>query len=171
MSKMTSANANKLIRRLKEDRLFLTTKERNNCTYDVSADEEPVIPEYDFEKVNEEIAEIDAKVLKIKHAINLNNVINRIAVGDEMMSIDEILVYMAQLSNRKAVLDFLRKNEPKTRIGQGVYTARKTTPEYRYINYDLDLIKREYEIVDEKIAQMQMALDYYNQTFEFEVDI
>ena len=44
-------------------------------------------------------------------------------------------------------------------------------PEYQYINYDLDLIKKEYEKVDSQIAQMQIALDKYNQTFEFEVKV
>ena len=171
MKKMTSACANKMLRKLKEDRVFWTNKECQNCTYDVSADEEPVIPEYDYETVAKEIAVIDETVVKIKHAINLNNAINRIPVGDEEMSIDEILVRMAQLNTRKYTLDLMRKNEPKKRIGQGLYSARKTTPEYRYINYDLDLIKSEYERIDDTISQMQIALDFYNQTFEFEIDI
>lgn len=48
--------------------------------------------------------------------------------------------------------------------------ARKTAPEYEYINYDLELIKAEYERVDAEISAMQIALDKYNQTFEFEVE-
>ena len=44
-------------------------------------------------------------------------------------------------------------------------------PEYKYINYDLELIKKEYESVSVKIMEMQMALDKYNQTAQFEVDI
>ena len=38
-------------------------------------------------------------------------------------------------------------------------------------NYDLDLIKKEYERVSEAIMEMQMALDQYNQTVLFDVDI
>lgn len=41
----------------------------------------------------------------------------------------------------------------------------------KYINYDLDLIKREYERVSETIMEMQMALDLYNQTVLFDVEI
>jgi len=52
-----------------------------------------------------------------------------------------------------------------------LYSVRKTAPEYEYINYDLDLIKKEYERIDTEIAEMQIALDKYNQTFEFEVQI
>ena len=87
------------------------------------------------------------------------------------MTIDEILVKMAQLSKRKAVLDNLRKREPKTRINSGLYSSRKTAPEYEYVNYDIELVKKEYERIDAEIAAMQIALDKYNQTFEFEVPV
>ena len=49
--------------------------------------------------------------------------------------------------------------------------SRNTVPEYRYINYDLELIKKEYEAVSKTIMEMQMALDKYNQTVQFEIDI
>ncbi len=87
------------------------------------------------------------------------------------MNIDNILVKMAQLNNRKAVLDRMRKQQPKARLSTSLYSSRKTAPEYQYINYDLELIKKEYERIDAEIAAMQLALDRYNQTVEFEVDI
>ena len=49
--------------------------------------------------------------------------------------------------------------------------SRNTVPEYRYINYDLDLVKKEYESVSKAIMEMQIALDRYNQTEQFEVNI
>lgn len=49
--------------------------------------------------------------------------------------------------------------------------SRNSVPEYRYINYDLELVKNEYELVSKSIMEMQMALDKYNQTVQFEVDI
>jgi len=76
---------------------------------------------------------------------------------------------LAQLNRRKLVLDDMRKQEPKTRINSGVYAARKTAPEYRYINYDLEVIKSDYERIDAELAAMQIALDKYNQTYEFEL--
>lgn len=85
------------------------------------------------------------------------------------MTIDEILVRMAQQTRRKDILDFLRKKEPKTRLS-GTYLMKKAVPEYEYINYDLELIKAEYDRIDAEIAAMQMALDKYNQTYELEVD-
>ena len=44
-------------------------------------------------------------------------------------------------------------------------------PEYRYINYDLEQVKIDYERITGKILEMQMALDQYNQTVLFEVEI
>ncbi len=168
MAKMTSAYANKVLKKLAEDKEFWLQKETDGCTYIAAADEEPVIPDYDYKKVADEIEQIDARMLKIKHAINVSNATNRIQVGDNMMTIDEILVKMAQLNKRKVVLDDFRKREEKRRIN-GCYTGKKMAPEYVYINYDLELVKAEYERVDAEIAAMQIALDRYNQTIEFEV--
>ena len=171
MTKMTSAYANKMLRKLNEDKEFWRSKEKEGCLYVAALDEEPVIPEYDYEEVSKNISEIDAKIVKIKHAINITNCTNEIQVGDAKMTIDMILVKMVQLNRRKSTLDGMRKQQPKTRISSGLYSARKTAPEYQYINYDLDLIKKEYEQIDAEVSAMQIALDKYNQTVEFDVDI
>lgn len=171
MAKMTSAYANKVLKKLNEDKEFWRRKESEGCMYVAALDEEPVVPEYDYAKVAANIEEIDAKIVKIKHAINIANLTNEVEVGEEKFTVDQILVKMAQLNQRKNILDNLRKQEPKIRINSGAYTARKTAPEYRYINYDLDVVKKDYEAIDAKLAEMQIALDKYNQTFEFDVEI
>lgn len=169
--KMTSAYASKMIKKLTEDKEYWHRKENESSTYIAAVDEEPVIPDYDYATVAQTIADIDNKIVTIKHAINVNNTVNRVVVGEAELTIDEILIKMAQLSKRKLFLDAMRKKEPKTRINSGVYTSRKTAPEYEYVNYDIELVKEEYERIDSEIAAMQMALDKYNQTFEFEVEI
>jgi len=171
MKKMTSAYANKVLRKLQEDKEFWLSKEREGYVYIAALDEEPVIPDYDYRTVADNISEIDEQIAVIKHTINIVNVTNEIPVGNKMMSIDTILVKMAQLNKRKNILDRMRKMQPKTRINSGIYTARKTSPEYQYINFDLELIKKEYEEIDAEIATMQIALDKFNQTFEFEVEL
>ena len=168
---MTSAYANKMLKKLAEDKEYWLRKENEGCTYIAAADEEPVIPDYDYVSVAAEIAAIDKKIIKIKHAINVNNVTNRIDIGGEQMTIDEILVRMAQLNKRKIFLDSLRKHAPKTRIGSVAFNARKTAPEYEYINYDLEVIRQEYDRISNTIMEMQIALDRYNQTVLFDVDI
>ena len=167
---ITSAYANKMLRSLEEDKAFWVNKEASSSSYVVANNEEPVIPEYDYQEVAANIEEIDNKIAIIKHALNVANATAIVKVGDVDMSIDTILIKMAQLNKRKDILDGMRKHLPKAREQQG-YMARNTVPEYRYINYDLNLIKHEYERVSKMIMEMQMALDMYNQTVQFEVDI
>lgn len=170
MRKMTSAYANKMLRSLEEDKSYWVNKENESNTYVAAVNEEPVIPDYDYADVAAKIGEIDEKICVIKHAVNLNNAMARVKVGEKEMSVDTILIRMAQLNKRKVVLDYMRKQLPKSRE-EVRYMSRNAVPEYRYINYDLDLIKKEYERVSDAIMEMQMALDQYNQTVLFEVDI
>ena len=107
----------------------------------------------------------------IKHAINITNVNGTIRVGNMDMTIDAALVKMAQLNKRKSTLDVMRKRQEKTRVSAGYFGARKAAPEYQYINYDLETVNKEYERIDGEIAEMQIALDKFNQTYEFEVEI
>lgn len=170
MAKMTSAYANKVIRKLQEDKEFWLNIEKEGFVYIAALDEEPVIPDYDYEVVSANIKEIDEKIVRIKHAINVVNATNEIEFSNKKMTIDAVLVRMTQLNKRKRSLDIMRKMQPKARISSGVYSSRKTSPEYRYINFDLDLIKQEYDAIDSEIAEMQIALDKFNQTYEFEVE-
>lgn len=171
MQKMTSAYANKMLKSLEEDKSFWVNKEETSSTYVATINEEPVVPEYAYAEVAATIAELDEKIAIIKHALNVTNANAKVQVGDVEMSVDTILIKMAQLNKRKLVLDKMRKQLPKAREEQHSYMSRNAVPEYRYINYDLDLIKNEYEQVSNVIMEMQMALDKYNQTVQFEVDI
>ena len=156
MQTITSAYANKMLKSLEEDKAFWVNKEAASSTYVAAINEEPVIPEYDYSEVASMITAIDEKIAIIKHALNVTNATAKVQVGNSEMSIDTILIKMAQLNKRQE---------------QHSYTSRNTVPEYRYINYDLELIKQEYEHVSKTIMEMQMALDKYNQTVQFEVDI
>lgn len=171
MKKMTSAYANKMLRKLNDDKEYWLNKEKEGKTYIAAIDEEPVVSDYSYEEVSKEINDIDEKIIRIKHAINLFNCTNEITVGNTKMSIDAVLVKMAQYNKRKMILDEMRKKEPKMRVKSDFYSARKASPEYQYINYDLDVVKKEYEEIDAAIATMQMSLDKLNQTVEFEVDV
>lgn len=171
MTMMTSAYANKVLKKLNDDKEFWRRKEAEGHTYVAALDEEPVIPEYSYTVVANAVEEIDEKIVKIKHAINLANITNEIMIGDKSMTVDQILVKMAQLNRRRATLDMMRKQEPKKRLNTVSYVSRKNAPEYEYINYDLDVVKADYERIDAEIASMQIALDKYNQTVEFEVEI
>lgn len=171
MTKMTSAYANKLLRKLNDDKTYWLEMESEGSLYVAAVDEEPVVPDYDYSEVTNNISQIDEKILKIKHAINLSNCTNQIEVEGTNYTIDQILVKMAQLNKRKNILDRLRKQSPKSRMHTGGFGSRSAVTEYQYINYDLELIKYDYEKVESEVAAMQIALDKYNQTVEFEVDV
>ena len=80
---MTSAYANKMLKKLNEDKEFWCNKESDGFMYVAAVNEEPVVPDYDFEEVSGHIDEIDREIVRIKHAINLANVTNTIKFGGE----------------------------------------------------------------------------------------
>ena len=65
MVKMTSAYANKVLKKLTEDKEYWLKKENDGSTYVAAVDEEPVIPDYDYSTVAAEIEAIDDKIMKI----------------------------------------------------------------------------------------------------------
>lgn len=168
---MTSAFANKMLKQLSEEKDYWVNKESTSAVYTAAVGETPVVPDYDYSEVSAKIEELDCKVTKIKHAINLANVTSMILVGDVEYSVDSILIRMAQLNKRKAFLDILRKNQEKSRKETDYFRGHSANPEYQYINYDLAQVKQDYENISNEIMEMQMALDKYNQTFEFEVEL
>ena len=90
-----------MLRSLEEDKAFWVNKEATSSTYVVVINEEPVVPEYDYAEVAAIIAEIDEKIAIIKNALNITNATAKVQVGDTEMSIDTILIKMAQLNKRK----------------------------------------------------------------------
>ena len=104
MQKITSAYANKMLRSLEEDKAFWVNKEAASSTYVAAVNEEPVIPEYDYMTVANMIDEIDRKIVTIKHALNLTNATAKVQVGEQEMSIDGILIRMAQLTRERPCL-------------------------------------------------------------------
>lgn len=165
MKQMTSAAANKLIRSLQEEKDFLIQQEDMSCTYVLADGEKAQPPAYDYEVTQAKIDAIDAKIVKIKHGLNLFN--TRTVLKGLDMTIDEALVEMAQLNRKKYRLDALRKHQPVFRRG----TSRNNVIEYEYVNYDLEKAAADYQVVSDRIIEIQMALDLCNQTETFEVEL
>ncbi|MCR5823986.1 MAG: hypothetical protein K6G60_06090 [Lachnospiraceae bacterium] len=171
MEKMTSAYANKMIKSLEEDKAYWLQNESESRTYVVAVNESPVVPDYKYEEVAAKIAELDRKIATIRHSLNLANATAHVKVGGKDMSVDTILIRMAQLNSRKASLDWMRKQLPKTRLTGNSYSVKTIAAEYRYINYDLAVVGRDYEAVTSELMELQMALDRYNQVELIDVDI
>ena len=74
--------------------------------------------------------------MKIKHAVNCSNVSTSLTLSSgRVLTVDQALVVMAQLSQRKQQLDILRKRQPKARNND--HYGRSGATEYTCINYDL----------------------------------
>ena len=83
--KYTSSEANKLLRRLNEERDAVLVKEQKSSTFLAAMGEDPesVRPKYDYTVVQNMVAELDQKIRTVKHAINQFN-LTQIVPGFDM---------------------------------------------------------------------------------------
>ena len=166
--KISSKNASKLLKQFNEERDSLILQENQSKMFlaAVGEDIESVRPEYDYEAVQKQLKDLEEKIVKLKHAINVFNTTT--VLKDFEMSIDEMLVYIPQLTQRKNKLDQMRKVLPKQRVEN--YTSSNII-DYRIINYDLEKIRKDYDKTVEELNRAQSALDEANINLSFEVDL
>ena len=163
--KMTSSQANKLIRQLSDDLSTLESRERKTCEFLAANGEdiESVRPEYDYETTQAAIIELENKIRMVKHALSLFNATTMVP------NFDMMLIYLPQLTHRKSRLDRMKNALPKVRE---VSSSRHSTLiDYRYANYDIDKANADYLVVCDELARAQTALDLVNSTIEFELEI
>lgn len=168
---MTSAYANKLLKQLDEEKDYLLTQEQTGAVYIAAEGEEPSIPDYSFPETEKKLLEIDDKIQLIKHAINQTNASTPVMVNEKQMTVDVILVRMAQLNRRKDTLDGMRRRRNKERLQMRIMRGSNNVPQYQYLNYNVKDVEEEFQRIAKEIMDMQLALDKHNQTFEFEVNI
>ena len=102
---ITSSEASKLLRKINEEKNIALDNEHQSCIFNASIQEdiESVRPEYSYEETQQFIENCDRKIRILKHAINCFNTTQ--TVGDTGMTIDQVLVYIPQLTEEKT--DFL----------------------------------------------------------------
>ena len=103
----------------------------------------------------------------VKHAINRFNI--ETAVPGFDMTIDEMLVYIPQLSEWKRKLTEMASFLPKERVSNG-YQATKII-EYTYTNYELQKAADDLVAVTDELARAQTALDVVNNQEQMDIDI
>lgn len=172
MITVTSAQANKLLNKLNDNIASLYQKEQQSCRFNAATGEniEDARPEYSFEETRAEIAQLEAKARKIKHAINVFNtktVVPNTGVGD--MTIDEVLVFIPQLTKNKRRLADMKSKLPKERVQSSIRTG--SLIEYTYTNYDVHKASEVYDATSETLAAVQNALDTVNNTVTFDIDV
>lgn len=168
--KCTSAEAAKLVRKFTEERRALLAKEAKCRTFNAALGEDPetVRPAYDFFAMQAEIAAAEDKIRRVKHAINVFNTTTVVPGFD--MTIDEMLVYLPQLTERKEKLSGMANVLPKERAGFGGYGG-STTIDYVYANYVPEDAGTALETVSDRLSAAQTALDLVNSTATMDIDL
>lgn len=85
------------------------------------------------------------------------------------MTVDEVLVYIPQLSERKRKLTEMASFLPKERVSKG-YQATKII-EYTYTNYEIEKAVKDLSHVTDELAKVQTALDVVNNREQMDIDI
>lgn len=168
--RVTSAQAAKLLRQLNDELRALQLKEANSSSFvaAIQEDVESVRPAYNFKEMRDAQAEVECKIRKVKHAINVFNTTT--IIPDFNITIDEMLVYLPQLNRQCEVLSKMRDAMPKVRVNSG-YSSGSNIIDYRYANYDIEEVGRHYAELSDTLAKAQTVLDLVNSTVEFEIDI
>lgn len=168
--RVTSAQAAKLLRQLNDELRALQLKEANSSSFvaAIQEDVESVRPAYNFKEMRDAQAEVECKIRKVKHAINVFNTTT--IIPDFDITIDEMLVYLPQLNRQCEVLSKMRDAMPKVRVSSG-YSSGGNIIDYRYANYDIEEVGRHYAELSATLAKAQTVLDLVNSTVEFEIDI
>ena len=160
---LTSSEAAKLLRKYNDELASLHNLEEQSSTFTVSVGEkeEEVRPAYDYAATRDKISELEGKVRALKHALNQFNCSTQVPGFD--MTIDQMLVYLPQLTAKKNKLAGMKNRLPKTR--QTRYNSNLV--EYTLINYDPAQVEADFEAVSDELARAQTALDTVNTGVRF----
>lgn len=164
----TSAEANKLLKKIESRLTDLQRKESRTATFNVASGEdvESLRPPYDFAETQAKIAELQAKAIAVKHAINIFNTTHTLpGFGD--MTIDQALVRIPQLSGQVSKLSGMAAVLPKMRIDH----LRSNIIDYQIANYDIEEVETAYVAAQDELAKLQLALDAVNNSETMEIDI
>ena len=165
--KYTSAQANKLLKKLNDEYSALLDKEQRSRDFRAAMGEdiESVRPAYDYAKTQARLEELEGTIRRLKHAINRFNTTQ--VVDGFGITIDEMLVYIPQLTKRKSKLLEMKSRLPKERVEEQ-YGRQSNIIDYTYTNYDLTAVEADYEKTSDELSRAQLALDTVNQQDSFE---
>ena len=167
--KYTSSEANKLLRRLNEERDAVLAKEQKCSTFLAAMGEDPksLRPQYDYAAVQNTVEMLNRKIRTVKHAISQFNLTQTVPGFD--MTVDQMLVYIPQLTARKKKLSVMKGRLPKQRKIEDRF-GHTGIIDYLYTNYDIKAVEADYHTVADELAKAQAALDTLNNTVLMEID-
>jgi hypothetical protein len=167
---VTSAEAAKMIKKVTNEKNSLIRDEQKTCVFNAAFGEniEEVRPDYDYEETQRKIAACNEKIRLLKHAVNQFNVSQ--TVGDTGMTIDQVLVYLPQLTYVCQRLEKLQDRLSKKRSDIGGM-GRNLVIDYEYANYSVEKAREDYVRASDELARVQTALDLVNSTVKMEIDL
>ena len=157
---VTSAEANKMLRKLNDERTALLDKEMQNRVFIAATVEnlEDARPAYSYAETQEKLAALDEKIRRLKHAVNRFNLTQELpGLG---MTIDQALIYIPQLTARKQKLSAMTSVLAKRRLP----STGSEIIEYEYANYDLAKAEQALADTSAELNRAQLALDRLNST-------
>lgn len=163
--KMNSDYANKTIKNLSSEIETVLQAEKEGKTYSYGISEKPIIPEYSFSETQQKLAELNGKIAKIRHAINVFNITTKIRDFD--ITVDEALGRMSNLFCEKKRLYALLQIPEQSRVR--AYGSKE--PDITQRNFNIDDVQAEYDRVSDELLRIQQAINVANLTIEFDVDI
>ena len=172
--KYTSAEAGKLVKKLEDKVQDILSREEKAALFRVASgeDAESLRPEYDFNKTQDEIERLRGQIRTVKHAINVFNTTHTLP-GFNDLTIDQALVYIPQLSNRKETLRKMAAHLPKERVEDSNYRfgSRTSFVDYEVTNYDAIDARAAYDRTADTLAKLQLALDTVNTTETMDIEV
>ena len=171
MIKVTSDAANKLIKKLEQEKGILTDKISKMSTFVVAVTENydqikaEQEAEFNLNETIKQIDEIDKNIIAIRHA---KSVFNNSVVMKNGLTIGDNIIRLAILEREKNIYSRLATRQKKTRN-----TSTNKDIEYTYLNYDLEDAKKKYDSVYTEISEIQEELNIVNSSseYKFEIDI
>ena len=166
--KYSSQKLGKILKRTEEELSSLCVRESNSKKFNAAVGEnvESVRPAYSFSAVQKEKELLHAKIRKIKHALNVYNVST--VIPELNMTIDQVLIYIPQLTVLKKLYSDMKNEMPKMRVTN--FRAVNII-DYTYANYDNKEVTDKYNQVSETLAAAQMALDKINSVESIEIEL
>lgn len=171
MIKVTSDVANKLIKKLEQEKGILTDKISKMSTFVVAVTENydqikaEQEAEFNLNETISQIDEIDKKIITIRHA---KSVFNNSVVMKNGLTVGDNIIRLAILEKEKGIYSGLATRQKKKRN-----TSLNKDIEYVYLNYDLEDAKKKYDSVYAEISEIQEELNIVNSSaeYKFEIDI
>ena len=166
MRKVSPIEVTNRINALKEELKDLEEYEKKSSSFFVNLgqDKESLRPSYDFEETQKRYLELTQEIIKLKHTLNIFN--TSTIVPDFNMTVDQMLVYLPMLRERKQTLQKM-KDEPMCGHSSNI-TYRGVR--YTYSNYSVKQVTEDYRRIADEYAKAHTALDLVNATGEIEVD-